>query len=177
MTTTALIETPGLILRTVTLQDVDNVALTWNLDGTPLSRAEAHARISWMLGNQLQNGPGKLLYLGLAIIAKDTDEFIGWCGLDRDQDNPVLFYWLKASHRGKGLATEAARAVLSYAFTELALIRVNGAAAFENRASRRVMEKIGMEYVGLDDEGGHSFTQTLEAYWQKRDSARKESEA
>ena len=164
MTASVFIETPRLILRTVTMADLDQVALTWNLDGPPLSRAEAHARISWIQANQQQNAPGKLVYLGLAIIAKDTDEFIGWCGLDRDDGNPVLFYLLKARHRGKGLATEAARVVLGYAFSQLALPRVNGATAFDNIASRRVMEKLGMVYVGLDEEGGHSFTLTRADY-------------
>ncbi len=76
----------------------------------------------------------------------------------------MLFYLLKASHRDKGLATEAARAVLGHAFTELALPRVTGACASDNAASKRVMEKLGMVYVGLDEEGGHSFTLTREGY-------------
>ena len=164
MTTTACIETPRLILRTVTLADLDQVARSWNLDGPPLSPAEAHARISWIQANQQQNAPGKLVYLGLAIIARETGEFIGWCGLDRDKGHPVLFYLLKASHRGKGLATEAARAVLGYAFTTLALPRVSGACAFDNVASRRVMAKLGMVYLGLDEEGGHSFTLTRQGF-------------
>jgi ribosomal-protein-alanine N-acetyltransferase len=167
MTTTAYIETSRLILRTVTMADADNVALIWNLDGSPLRPAETQARISWMLANQQQNAPGKLVYLGLVMIAKDTGEFIGCCGLDRDKGNPVLFYWLKRSHRGKGLATEAARAVLDHAFTGLALLTVNGATAFDNTASKRVMEKLGMVYVGLDEEGGHFFTLTLEGYFNR----------
>jgi len=169
MTSTARIETPRLILRTVTLADADNIAPIWNLDGPPLSPAEAQARIHWMRANQQQNGPGKLVYLGLVIIARDTGEFIGCCGLDRDKGHPVLFYWLKRNYRGQGLATEAARAVLDYAFTALALLRVDGATAFDNLASRRIMEKIGMRYLGLDEEGGHFFTITREDYSQHKE--------
>jgi len=159
------IETARLILRTVTMDDVEGVALSWRLDEGPISREEAEERVRWMVDNHRQNAPGRVVHLCLAIIDKDAGEIIGWCGLDhRDQAKaaPVLFYLLKASYWGKGLATEAAEAVLGYAFGELGLARVDGAAAFENVASKRVMEKIGMRYVGLDEEGGYSFTVSRE---------------
>ncbi len=155
------IETARLILRTVTMEDVEGVALSWKLDEGAISRQEAEERIRWMLDNHRQNAPGKVVHLCLAIVPKDAQGIIGWCGLDhrdRSKAAPVLFYLLKASYWGKGLATEAAAAVLGCAFGELELARVNSAAAFENVASKRVMEKIGMRYVGLDEEGGHSFT-------------------
>jgi [ribosomal protein S5]-alanine N-acetyltransferase len=161
------IETARLILRTVTMDDVDDVALAWELDDGPISRAEAERQVAWMLDNPRQNAPGSVLHLCLAIVHKETREFIGWCGLDhrdRVQAAPVLFYLLKAHYWGKGLATEAARALLGYAFGELGLARVDGGAAFENAASRRVMDKIGMTYLGLDGEGGHSFTLSREVF-------------
>jgi RimJ/RimL family protein N-acetyltransferase len=49
---------------------------------------------------------------------------------------------------------------LRFAFTELQLDRVDAGCAPENAASRRVLEKIAMRYVGRNDEGGHSFTLT-----------------
>ena len=163
------IETARLVLRTVTLDDVEDVALSWRLDEGPISRQEAEKQVRWMLDNHRQNAPGRLVHLCLAIILKDAQELIGWCGLDhKDQTKaaPVLFYLLKASYWGQGLATEAAKAVLGYAFGDLGLARVDSAAAFENIASKRVMEKIGMRYVGLDEEGGHAFTLTTEEFFQ-----------
>lgn len=159
------IETPRLVLRTVTVEDVDAVAQTWDLDGGPVSRQEAQQRVAWMLENHAQNAPGNLVHLCLAMIHKEAQEWIGWCGLDgRDpaQANPVLFYLLKRRYWGQGLATEAAGAVLGYAFRELGLARVDGGAAPDNVASRRVMEKIGMFYLGLDAAGGHAFTLSRE---------------
>ena len=123
-----------------------------------------------MLGDHAQNGPGKLVHLCLAIVDKKTQRFIGWCGLDHlDQakNSPVLFYLLKARYWGKGLATEAATGVLAYAFRELDLARIDGGAAFENIASKRVMQKIGMRYLGRDPEGGYAFTMTREEYIQR----------
>jgi ribosomal-protein-alanine N-acetyltransferase len=76
----------------------------------------------------------------------------------------VLFYLLKASYWGQGLATEAARALLEYAFGEMNLPQIDSAAAYDNIASVRVMEKLGLRSLGLDAEGGHAFTLTREEY-------------
>jgi len=169
MTTSVLLQTPRLILRTVTTTDAVAVASSWKLDAAPISHEEAKEKITWMFGNHEQNAPGRLVHLCLGIIQKNSQEFIGWCGLDHtDQTkaNPVLFYLLKESYWGKGLATEAARAVLDYAFRELDLARIDSATAYENTASKRVMEKIGMMYLGLDEEGGHFFTLAKAEYFQ-----------
>ncbi len=162
------IETARLILRTVAFADIDDVARSWKLDEGPISRVEAARQVQWMRANHAQNAPGKLTHLCLAIILKDTGEFIGWCGLDHldtTKLDPALFYLLKANYWGKGLATEAARALLAYAFGPMNLTSLHGGAAPENIASKRVMEKIGMQYLGTDDEGGCAFRITKETYW------------
>ncbi|MBN2461907.1 MAG: GNAT family N-acetyltransferase [Candidatus Cloacimonetes bacterium] len=159
--------TKRLILRTVTMEDTDTVASSWKLDEGPIPLQEAKKKITWMLANHEQNVSGRLVHLCLAIIHKHTREFIGWCGLDHlDQRkvNPVLFYLIKMRYWGKGLATEAAKAVVDYAFNKLDLAGIDGAASYENIASKRVMEKIGMRYQGLDDEGGHFFTLNKDEY-------------
>ena len=167
MTSEVLIETARLILRTVTLADTNNVASSWKLDEGPIPLSEAEQKIKSMLSNHAQNVPGKIVHLCLAIIFKETNEFIGWCGLDhtnqKDSD-PALFYLLKANYWGKGLATEAARALLDFTFTQLELVSIHGGAAFDNLASKRVMEKLGMKYLGLDEEGGYAFTITRDEY-------------
>jgi len=50
---------------------------------------------------------------------------------------------------GQGLVTEAARAVTAHAFEELDLVRVQASADIRNAASWRVMEKLGMERIGV----------------------------
>ncbi len=162
MTTDVQIETPRLIIRTVTMADVEDVARSWKLYDGPISRAEAENQIAQMLSNHQQNRSGRLFHLCLALIDKETQDFIGWCGLDhRDPapPYPVLFYLLKTEYWGQGLATEAARALLDYAFTELGQHSIDGRTALENIASKRVMEKIGMQYLGIKGDG-HVFTLT-----------------
>jgi len=55
MFTGVFIETNRLILRTVTLDDVEGVASSWKLDEGPISPEEVEGRINWMLGNHQQN--------------------------------------------------------------------------------------------------------------------------
>ena len=95
MTTDLQIETPRLIIRTVTMADIEDVAQSWQLYDGPITRQEAENQIAQMLSNHQQNRSGRVFHLCLAIIDKETQDFIGWCGLDhRDLTNPypVLFY-------------------------------------------------------------------------------------
>ncbi len=58
---------------------------------------------------------------------------------------------LDADYWGRGLATEGARAVASYAFAELGLASLVSFTVPENLRSRRVMEKLGMVHDAADD--------------------------
>lgn len=163
MTEGTSIETQRLTLRTVTMDDMDEVARTWDLDGAPISRDGAEAQIERMMKNHRTNAQGTFVHLCLAIVHKDDGQFIGWCGLDhtdRAKANPVLFYLLLRQYWGRGLATEAARAVLRHGFCELRIPEIVAGASAENLASKRVLEKIGMRYLGEDSNGGFSFALT-----------------
>ena len=50
---------------------------------------------------------------------------------------------------GRGLVTEAARAVVAYGFAELGLARIQAFADIRNVGSWRVMEKLGMQREGV----------------------------
>jgi len=55
-----------------------------------------------------------------------------------------LFWAVSPRYQGRGYATEAARALIDHAFTELRLRRIIATTSHDNRASIRVMEKAGM---------------------------------
>ncbi len=74
---------------------------------------------------------------------------IGMCGLDPRQDGGELGYWLGVPFWGRGLATEAARAVIDYAFAELGHEVLSSGARVSNPASRRVLEKCGFQWTGV----------------------------
>jgi ribosomal-protein-alanine N-acetyltransferase len=74
---------------------------------------------------------------------------------------------LKESYWGRGLATQAAKALLEYGFCTVGLANIDSGASAENLASKRVMEKIGMTYVGTDENGGYCFTLSEKEYLQR----------
>ncbi len=60
-----------------------------------------------------------------------------------------LGYWIDEQHAGQGLVPEAVALVLAYAFEELRLHRVEAAVVPRNRASLRVVEKLGLRFEGV----------------------------
>jgi RimJ/RimL family protein N-acetyltransferase len=74
---------------------------------------------------------------------------IGVCGVEPREDGPEIGYWIGVSYWGQGYATEAARAVIDYAFGELAHESLQAGARVSNPASRRVLEKCGFQWTGV----------------------------
>jgi ribosomal-protein-alanine N-acetyltransferase len=63
--------------------------------------------------------------------------------------NAFIGYWVDQDQAGMGLAPEAVVMVLRFAFEELGLHRVEIAIVPRNRASRRVVEKVGVREEGV----------------------------
>lgn len=82
----------------------------------------------------------------LAIERTADDKFIGWCTLmnwHATYRSAMLGYCLDEPAWGQGFATEAAGALLQWAFNTLDLNRVQSEADTRNAASARVLEKLG----------------------------------
>jgi len=81
----------------------------------------------------------------------DDALLLGFCGLVRleGMDEPELGYELTPEVWGRGLATEAARACIRYAFEVVGFGRVIAGADAPNAASLRVIEKLGMKPLGF----------------------------
>ncbi|MTI01110.1 GNAT family N-acetyltransferase [Roseibium sp. RKSG952] len=75
---------------------------------------------------------------------------IGFCGLvDREHlDCPDLGYALLDEYQGKGYATEAARAVLSFSQTQLGMTRLLAVTSPHNAKSASVLTKAGFTFSG-----------------------------
>ncbi len=85
-----------------------------------------------------------------AAIEKTTGDFVGWFVFRPTGDNPsevILGYRFHKAAWGKGYATEGAAALMRKGFAEWGVERVVATTYEENRASRRVMEKLGMRHV------------------------------
>ena len=84
------------------------------------------------------------------LIEKDYTP-IGMVGVDwREPESPELGYWLGVDYWGRGLATEAARAVIDFTFEEFEPEVLKSGARVANPASRNVLEKCGFQWSGVE---------------------------
>jgi [ribosomal protein S5]-alanine N-acetyltransferase len=79
--------------------------------------------------------------------------FIGRAGFSRFEETGELEigYSLMRNVWGKGYATEVASALLTWIYKVTPLDHVIGFAVADHKASRRVLEKIGMTFTGVRD--------------------------
>ncbi|CAH0142044.1 GNAT family N-acetyltransferase [Chryseobacterium sp. Bi04] len=79
-------------------------------------------------------------------IRNKEGHIIGAIGLhDRDDDKAELGYWIGMSYWNKGYVTEAAKAIVHFGFKELKFNKIFATHLYQNPASGKIMEKIGME--------------------------------
>ena len=94
----------------------------------------------------------------LAVCLKDTGHFIGFVALNPEGGEESreynLGYIFNSDYHGKGYATEACQALLDRGFGQLQAQRVITGAAAVNRASCRLLERLGFQKAG---EGMGSF--------------------
>jgi RimJ/RimL family protein N-acetyltransferase len=145
-----VLETARLILRAPRLEDATALAQLVN----DRRIAENTARIPHPYGladaeqfiTSVNRKDGEFALL----ITLADDTIIGGCGVGKlFGSDPEIGYWFGVSYWGNGYATEAARAIVDYAFTELGLNRLEAGARVSNPASRRVLEKCGFQWTGV----------------------------
>ncbi|MEU4144834.1 GNAT family N-acetyltransferase [Streptomyces parvulus] len=119
--------------------------------GEPLTREQSDASVAAFRADFERRGYG-----WWAVEVRDTDEFIGFAGLDEVDDGlpftGVEIGWrLARSSWGRGYATEAARAVLAHGFGTLALPEILAVTTTANVRSQAVMRRLGMTRNPADD--------------------------
>lgn len=73
---------------------------------------------------------------------------IGFASIDPHTGTGTFGYVLHRAYWGQGYATEASRALLAFGFATLGLHRITATCDIENKASCRVLEKLGMRREG-----------------------------
>jgi RimJ/RimL family protein N-acetyltransferase len=74
--------------------------------------------------------------------------FIGMVDIESiHEGSGSLGYWIEPSSWGKGIATEAARAVISFGFEVIELRELRAGHAADNPASGKVLTRLGFRYV------------------------------
>jgi len=152
---TKTIETTCLTLRRLELSDAEMMFRNWTSDEnvTRFLRWDAHKTIDetkqmirqWV--DSYQND--STYYWGMYL--KDG-EMIGSIGITISSEYDCqgsLGYKIGSRWWSHGYASEAARAVVDYMFRNTDIERMDSFCSVENPASRKVMEKVGMQYEGL----------------------------
>jgi [ribosomal protein S5]-alanine N-acetyltransferase len=149
-----VLSTQRLLLRPFAPEDEDALFGLWNdphvrrylWDDHLVSREQVHEQLALSEREFRERGYGQFTLA----LKEWPGVLIGFSGLRRiDGTQEVeLLYGLYQSFWGRGLATEAARAVLRFGFEELGLEEILAGADFDNTASIRVMERLGMTYAG-----------------------------
>jgi [ribosomal protein S5]-alanine N-acetyltransferase len=171
------LETPRLILREIVATDIDGLYLLdadaevhRYLGQQPVTdRAQLTEVIAFIRQQYSDHGIGRW-----AVIAKVNAKFIGWAGL-KWMTSPCnghvhyydLGYRFIRSVWGQGYATEAAQALVAYAFVQRAATEVFAMADAGNGASRRVLEKAGLRYLEtfIQDDAPHDWFRIGLAEW------------
>ena len=150
---TKVLETRRLLLRHLTLDDLDDLfalycdgEVTHYIPDAPRSYEETKEELEWIIKEHY----GRYGFGLWAAILKETGAFIGRCGLIpwtiENHEEVEVAYALSRKYWGQGLGTEAAQAIAQYGFEHLRFSRLICMTTSENHASIRVARKIKMTF-------------------------------
>jgi RimJ/RimL family protein N-acetyltransferase len=151
-----ILETPRLRLEPFAPHHLDGLCVLNGdpqvmryITGQPQTEAETLQAIERVAAEWATRG-----YSWWAFLDKQSDALVGaGCvqHIERNPLNPLELGWrLVPSQWGKGLASEAARRMAAFAFNDLDATLLLAIAMPDNRASRRVMERLGMQFRGIE---------------------------
>ncbi|MDO8288289.1 MAG: GNAT family N-acetyltransferase [Parvibaculum sp.] len=156
-----VITTDRLILRPFTLSDAASVrALVGNW-----KVASMLARVSYPYGQDLaeqwiaSHPQTRAQGSHIPFAIEKDGALVGCVGLDREDDSDAyeVGYWVGEPYWNQGIATEAARAAVTHAFTALKskdgspVTRLTAGHMAENHASGQVLTKLGFRYTAETD--------------------------
>ncbi|MFL5695207.1 MAG: GNAT family N-acetyltransferase [Ktedonobacteraceae bacterium] len=114
---------------------------------TPMNRLEQVQRSIAAHRSRFENN--EAIRWGITI--KGTKDVVGNCGFYRDSYSQfaILSYVLARPYWGKGLMTEALKAIITFGFDHYYLHRIEAHVAVPNLASQRVLQKLGFKKEGF----------------------------
>ncbi|HTK78554.1 MAG TPA: GNAT family N-acetyltransferase [Gemmataceae bacterium] len=146
------LQTDRLTLRMLRESDLDDYAemcadpevMRYLGDGKPMDRGMAWRNLALMVGHWSLRGYGQW-----AAVERSSGTLVGRIGFWRPEGWPdfEIGWTLRRSFWGRGYATEAARAALQLAFTEMQRSHVISLIRPDNAASIRVAERLGERLV------------------------------
>jgi ribosomal-protein-alanine N-acetyltransferase len=146
-----IVTTDRLCLRPLSLADHEAVHALWTEPGVRRFLFDDQVISSEQAAGEINDSAERFATTGCGlwgVSLREQPELIGFCGYRPFHDPPQLqlLYGLHPDHWSKGLATEAARAMIRLGFEQLGLDVVVACADAPNTASLKVMEKAGMVF-------------------------------
>lgn len=162
------LQTERLVVRPLTDEDLSAVLSVLAVAGAQAEAATAryvrHGAINAQVLSELDQPPTG----DRAIVLRETGELVGLAGLvpalgpfdqlrgDAELEHlpaPALnrieiglYYHVDSASRRRGYATEAAAALVDFAFASMRLTRIVATTEYENVASQAVMRHLGMQF-------------------------------
>jgi ribosomal-protein-alanine N-acetyltransferase len=150
------IDTTRLLLRDFTLADIpevhayaSDIKVVRDFPFGPSTLEETRDFVQHLISQSWET-PRR--WYDLVIVEKSSTRVIGSCFFKAEghpQPTGFLTYLLHRDYWGQGYATEVARALVAFAFTQHDAHRVFTYCNLDNFASQRVLEKAGMQREGL----------------------------
>lgn len=173
------LETDRLILRKILPEDEDDMyEYSRDPETSKYLLWEPHASRNFTRGHirYLQAQYQKAAFFDWALVLKETGKMIGTCGFteiyEREKRAEVGYVIAPAFHR-KGYAPEALKRVMEYGFETLSLTSLSGRLMEDNKASEKVLTRLGFQRDDRKKESIHkrgkkqrilTFTLTKEEY-------------
>jgi len=148
-----IIETERLILRKPRMDDAPAVFSGWVQDPevTHFLTWRPHENIGQtesMLATAIIEWEGDKRF-PFMVTLKESGDVIGMIDVHIENHKVAIGYVMNRTYQGNGYMTESARAMIEWAFGQPSIYRVYATTDVENIASRRVMEKAGMQREGI----------------------------
>nr|WP_154896490.1 GNAT family protein [Paenibacillus xylanexedens] len=148
-----LAETERLILREIGLDDWESIhtytispEVTQYTAWGPNTEQDTTAYIEQVLQSQQEQPRSQF---DLAVCLKTDGTLVGSVGIYTEGTNAEMGYVMNPQYQGRGYAAEASQALLGLGFNTLGVHRIYAKCRPNNKASERVMQKIGMKYEGM----------------------------
>jgi [ribosomal protein S5]-alanine N-acetyltransferase len=145
------ITTPRLLLRPTSLGDDErfveiqsnwNVARMLRLADWPPTEA---AMRGWLSEHEIDRRAGAAFRFAVVLEGR----VVGCADIDEISDGRgELGYWLDEAVWGRGVASEAARALMDWGFRRLGLLGLDSGCASDNPASAAILARLGFERCG-----------------------------
>ena len=155
---------PTLQTKRLLLREIEDSDLSKVFEGLSDPKVVKHYGVSFTsleatreqmdwYSNMMKNDTGRCW----AICVSESNEFAGVITLpfwEKQHRKAELGYWLLPAYWRNGYATEAAAAVINYAFREMKLHRIKAETEDDNPGSIATLKKLGFVYEGTQKECG-----------------------